>query len=138
VVGAFILALPALWNSTAYVAVTSIAAVGLYVAYVIPVFLRVLKGDRFDKGPWHLGRWGRPIGIVASLWVLFIFVLFMLPTASPVSVKNFNYTPIAFLVVLGGAAVWWFVSARTWFTGPKVQGTPEELAAVERELEELA
>jgi amino acid permease (GABA permease) len=138
VVGAFILALPALWNTTAYVAVTSIAAVGLYVAYVIPVFLRVLKGDRFERGPWHLGRWSRPIGIVATAWVVFIFVLFMLPTSSPVSVKTFNYTPIAFLVVLGGAAVWWLVSARKWFTGPKVQGTPEELAAVERELEELA
>jgi amino acid permease (GABA permease) len=137
VVGAFVLALPALWNTTAYVAVTSIAAVGLYVAYVIPVFLRVLKGDRFERGPWHLGRWGRPIGIVATVWVVFIFVLFMLPTSAPVSVKTFNYTPIAFLVVLGGAAVWWLVSARKWFTGPKVQGTPEELAAVERELEEL-
>jgi amino acid permease (GABA permease) len=137
VVGAFILTLPDLWNSTAYAAVTSIAAIGLYVAYVIPVFLRVLKGERFERGPWHLGRWGRPVGIVASAWVVFIFVLFMLPTAAPVSVSNFNYTPIAFVVVLGGAAVWWFVSARKWFTGPRVQGTPEELAAVERELEEL-
>jgi len=24
--------------------------------------------------------------------------------------------------------------ARNWFTGPKVQGTPEQLAAIEREL----
>ncbi|HEX5117157.1 MAG TPA: amino acid permease [Pseudonocardiaceae bacterium] len=138
VVCAFVLTLPALWNTTAYVAVTSIAAVGLYVAYVIPVFLRVLKGDRFDRGPWHLGRWGRPVGIVASIWVVFIFVLFMLPTVSPVSFGTFNYTPVAFLAVLGGATIWWFVSARRWFTGPRVQGTPEELAAVERELEELA
>ncbi|HEX5405662.1 MAG TPA: amino acid permease [Pseudonocardiaceae bacterium] len=138
VVGALILTLPSLWNSTAYAAVTSIAAVGLYVAYVIPVFLRVLKGDRFEKGPWHLGRWGKPIGVVATAWVVFIFILFMLPTGSPIKVSNFNYTPVAFLVVLGGAAIWWFVSARKWFTGPRVQGTPEELAAVERELEELA
>jgi len=26
------------------------------------------------------------------------------------------------------------VSARKWFTGPKVQGSAEELAAIEREL----
>jgi amino acid permease (GABA permease) len=138
VVGAFVLTLPSLWNTTAYGAVTSIAVVGLYVAYVIPVFLRVRQGDRFERGPWHLGRWGRPIGIVATAWVVFIFVLFMLPTASPVGLKNFNYTPVAFLVVLGGASVWWFASARKWFTGPRVQGTEEELAAVERELEDLA
>ncbi|HEX4725770.1 MAG TPA: amino acid permease [Pseudonocardiaceae bacterium] len=137
VVGAFVLTLPSLWNSTAYGAVTSIAVIGLYTAYVIPVFLRVRQGPRFERGPWHLGRWGRPVGIIASVWVAFIFILFMLPTAYPIKFSNFNYTSIAFLVVLGGAAVWWFASARKWFTGPRVQGTEEELAAVERELENL-
>ncbi|MFD4197655.1 MULTISPECIES: amino acid permease [Amycolatopsis] len=132
--GALVLALPYLWSATAYAAVTSIATVGLYVAYVIPVFLRVRKGTEFERGPWHLGRWGRPVGVVATAWVAVIFVLFMLPQAYPVTVGTFNYTPIAFLVVLGGAAVWWFASARTWFTGPKVQGTPAELAAVEEDL----
>ena len=43
-----------------------------------------------------------------------------------------------FLVVLGGAAIWYFASAKNWFKGPKVQGTPEELAAIERDLEQLA
>lgn len=132
--GALVLALPYLWSATAYAAVTSIATVGLYVAYVIPVFLRVRRGAEFERGPWHLGRWGRPVGVVATAWVAVIFVLFMLPQAYPVTVGTFNYTPIAFLVVLGGAAVWWFASARRWFTGPKVQGTPAELAAVEEDL----
>jgi amino acid transporter len=134
---ALVLALPYLWSSTAYAAVTSIATVGLYVAYVIPVFLRVRQGGDFERGPWHLGRWGRPVGIVASAWVAFIFVLFMLPQAYPVTVESFNYTPIAFLVVLGGAGLWWVLSARKWFTGPKVQGSAEEIAAVEQELKEL-
>lgn len=37
----------------------------------------------------------------------------------------------------GGAPLsggWWLLSARRWFHGPRVQGTPEELAAIEREL----
>jgi len=59
----------------------------------------------------------------------------MLPQAQPITINTFNYTPIVFLVVLGGAALWWFVSAKNWFHGPKVQGTEEELAAIERELE---
>ena len=33
--------------------------------------------------------------------------------------------------------LWWLLSARKWFTGPKVMGTPEELAAIERELSEV-
>ncbi len=138
VVGAFILTLPALWNSTAYAAVTSIAAIGLYVAYVIPVFLRVLKGDRFERGPWHLGPLGqadrhRRVGLGG----VHLRAVHAAHRRHRSSAGNFNYTPVAFLVVLGGAAIWWFVSARKWFTGPSVQGTPEELAAVERELEEL-
>jgi hypothetical protein len=71
-------------------------------------------------------------------WVVFITVLFMLPQVSPVEASTFNYTPLAVLVVLGFAGIWWLVSARNWFTGPKVQGSPEELAAAERELESLA
>ncbi|QWF80816.1 amino acid permease [Amycolatopsis sp. CA-230715] len=135
--GAMVLALPYLWSKTAYSAVTSIATVGLYVAYVIPVFLRLRRGDDFERGPWHLGRWSRPIGIVACLWVVVIFVLFMLPQVSPITADTFNYTPVAFLVVLGGAGLWWLASARKWFTGPKVQGSAEELAAVEQELKEI-
>jgi len=136
--GAFLLGLPYLWNVTAYAAVTSIAVIGLYIAYVLPTFLRLRQGEDFEPGPWHLGRWSRPIGIIAVAWVAFITVLFMLPQVSPVTAETFNYTPIAVLVVLGFAGIWWLLSARTWFTGPKVQGSPEELAAAERELESLA
>jgi amino acid permease (GABA permease) len=132
--GAFILGLPYLWNPTAYAAVTSIAVIGLYIAYVMPTFLRLRQGDNFQRGPWHLGRWSKPIGTIAVIWVIFITILFMLPTVSPISGSNFNYTIVAVLVVLGFATIYWMVSARNWFTGPRVQGTAEELAAIEREL----
>lgn len=133
--GALLLGLPALWNSTAYTAVTSISVIGLYISYVIPTFLRLRQGDAFQRGPWHLGRWSRIIGTVAVGWTAVITVLFMLPTVSPVTAVSFNYTPVAVAVVLGFAGLWWLVSARHWFTGPKVHGTPEELAALEAELE---
>src|SRR5512141_265462 len=111
-VGAFILGVPYLWSPTAYFAITSIAVIGLYVAYVSPVFLRVRAGDRFVAGPWTLGRWGRPVGIVATIWVAFIVILFMLPQYLPQTNAdglvwaNLNFTPIVFAVVLGGAALW--------------------------------
>jgi hypothetical protein len=37
-------------------------------------------------------------------------------------------------VVIGFAGIYWLVSAKNWFTGPRVQGTAEELAAIEHEL----
>ncbi|HEY3734940.1 MAG TPA: amino acid permease [Streptosporangiaceae bacterium] len=132
--GALILGLPYLWNSVAYFAVTSIATIGLYIAYVTPTFLRLRQGANFRRGPWHLGRWSYLVGTIAVIWVVFITILFMLPLAGPIGWKTFNYAVVAVGVVLGFSGIWWLVSARHWFTGPKVQGTPEELAAIEREL----
>ncbi len=133
-VGAFILTLPAWWNSAAYGAVTSIAVIGLYVAYLIPVFLRRVNPSAFTPGPWRLGKWGPVFGWIAIVWVIAICVLFCLPTYSPVTASSFNYTPVAVLVVIGFAGTWYGLSARKWFTGPKIQGTAEELAAIEHDL----
>jgi len=133
--GAFILGLPYWWNSAAYGAVTAISTIGLYVAYVTPTYLRLRQGENFKRGPWHLGRWSYVIGWTAVCWVVFITILFMLPQFGPVGLwSTFNYAPIAVAVVIGYAGIYWLVSARKWFTGPRVQGTPEELAAIEREL----
>lgn len=140
-VGAFILSCPYMINYAAYAAVTSIAVIGLYIAYLTPVFLRRINGKVFTPGPWKLGSYGPVIGWIAIVWVVFIVIMFMLPqynTAVPgaagFSLKAFNYAPIAVLVVIGFAGIWWAVSARKWFKGPKVQGTAEELAAIEADL----
>jgi len=134
-VGAFILGVPYLWNATAYAAVTSIAVIGLYVAYIAPVFLRLRAGSKFQEGPWTLGRWSKPIGIIGTIWVIVICILFLLLQVQPINASTFNYTPLVFTVVLGGAAIWYFVSAKNWFHGPRVQGTAAALAAIEAELE---
>jgi amino acid transporter len=134
---AFILAVPTVFDFVAYVAITSIATIGLYIAYAIPIFLRQFAPD-FKTGPWHLGAWSRPIGWIAVIWVVLISVLFMLPavnlTTLPAGVSpvaNFNYAPIAVLGVILIVTIWWFASARKWFKGPIIQGTEAELEAIE-------
>jgi len=141
-VAAFILAVPSLWNATAYVAVTSIAVIGLYIAYALPIFLRQFATD-FKPGPWQLGAWSRPIGWIAVIWVAFISVLFMLPTFNPASLAagvspfaTFNYTPVVVLGVFLLVTIWWLVSARKWFKGPVIQGTEAELEAIEKSVGE--
>jgi amino acid transporter len=140
-VGAFILSLPYMVNYAAYAAVTSIAVIGLYIAYLTPVFLRRINPKAFKPGPWVLGAYGAIIGWAAIIWVIFIVILLMLPQVStgvPGSAgftwSAFNYAPFAVLVVIGGAGIWYAVSARKWFKGPKIQGTAEELAEIERDL----
>ncbi|NUS57198.1 MAG: amino acid permease, partial [Streptomycetaceae bacterium] len=126
---------PAANAPTAYAAATSVATVGLYVAYGIPVLLRQRHGSRFRTGPWHLGSWYRVVGIVALGWIALISVLFILPTDDrgypwhhDFAWTAVNYAPITVAGVVGAIAVWWFASARHWFTGPKrfVAEPPDE------------
>ena len=111
-----LLATPALFNTTAYFAVTSIAVIGLYIAYVIPVFRR-RRDPSFGQGRWNLGRWSAPIGWIAIAWVAFIVVLFMLPQYSPgrFGDPTFNYAPVAVGVVLAFSTAMWFLVGRHHF-----------------------
>lgn len=111
---AFVLALPSLYSATAFSAVTAISVVGFTPAYAIPVLLRLRHRDRFTPGPWHLGRWSRPVGWVAVVWAGAATVLFLLPQTSPVTGTSFNYTPVAVAVALAMAALWWRVGRRSY------------------------
>lgn len=139
---AFCLSLPSLGSSVAFSAATSIATIGLYISYVLPVVAAILWPSKFTKGPFDLGRFSRPVGIVAILWVTFITVVFCLPTANPVDSQTLNYTPAAVGIVLVVTLGSWFLWARKWFTGPirqielEQQGVSIEEQAVEEEEEE--
>ncbi len=129
--------------AVAFFALTGICVVGLYIAYVIPIFLRLRNKD-FQQGPWNLGRWSQLVGWISIVWVFFITILFFAPLfpawrwwkSSDVNTANFTGPLIVLAFVAVG--IWWAASAKNWFKGPKVQGTPEELKAIERELDALA
>src|SRR5919109_337643 len=59
-IASLLITIPAYWGTAgvpwAYFAITSICTVGLYLAYIIPVYLRLRAGARFEPGPWTLGR----------------------------------------------------------------------------------
>ncbi len=132
--GAFLLVLPSLWSSVAFQAVVSVNVIGLFGSYAVPIFLRARRGADFQPGPWSLGRWSRPVALVAVVWVLLSSALFLLPESSPITWHSLNYAPIALGTVLLISTLWWFVTARRTFYGPISYGTPEELAALENEL----
>ena len=123
VVLAFILAVPALWSSVVYSVVTSIGVIGLFISYVAPAFLKLVYPSRFTPGPWSLGRFSRPIGVIAVAWVIFICILFSLPVVRPVTLGNFNYTPVVLGIVVVILAVAYVTRIRHHFRGPAILQT---------------
>jgi amino acid transporter len=130
-VWAAILTIPAYFPNAsgvpvAFYAVVSIAVIGLYIAYVIPIFLRWRKGDAFEVGPWNLGRKYKWMNPFATVWVGLITIIFILPT-TPAGVpwndefdwNAVNYAPLVTGGVILAVGIWWLVSAKNTFTGPR-------------------
>ncbi len=125
-----IITLPALKSvggaPTAFYAVVSVAVIGLYLAFLIPIWLRWRLGDDFEPGSWTNGPKYKWMNLVAVIEIVVISVYFVLPF-TPAGVpgnKDFawssvNYAPVLTIGALIVLAIWWKVSAKHWFTGPK-------------------
>jgi amino acid transporter len=114
-----------LGTPVAFLAVTSISVIGLYIAYTIPVFLRWRMGDKFQPGTWTLGSKYKWINPIAFSWVALCVVIFCLPFA-PEGVffktgfnwSAVNYAPLVTIGVMLAVTIWYAVSAKRSFKGP--------------------
>ena len=127
-VASLVIAIPALFGKNnipfAFYALTGICTVGLYLAYIIPVFLRLRTGDSFQTGPWNLGTRYRIVNIMAIAFVVLVVFALDLPYTSTGLPWNdgfdtsvVNYTPLAILLPLI-FGVWYLVSAKDHYQGP--------------------
>ena len=123
----------------AFFAVVSIGVIGLYVAFAIPIYLRWRAGDNFTTGGWTLGkryRWMCPVAVAEIAVTSFVALMPTSTGGAPwydgFAWKFVNYTPL----VIGGALlllwIWWHVSVKNWFTGPKTTiDLPEGMSSAE-------
>jgi len=143
---ALIITLPALKGNGenvpfAFFAVVSITVIGLYIAYVIPIFLRWRKGDDFEPGPWNNGPKYRWMNAFATFWAGLITIIFCLPF-TPLAVpwndeftwEAFNYAPLTVGVVILLAWIGWMTTARKHFTGQVREVEIEEAIGAEPEV----
>src|SRR5215203_6063126 len=123
-----VIAIPALFGKNnipfAFFAIAGICTVGLYIAYIIPVYLRLRAGDAFQVGPWNLGRRYRLVNMLAIIFVaLVVFSLCLpytptgLPWNDDFEVSVVNYTPLAVVLPLI-FGLWYLVSAKDRYQGP--------------------
>jgi amino acid transporter len=136
-----IVTLPALKGNAAgfpyaFFAITGICTVGLYLANIIPVYLRYRAKDKFEPGPWTLGQHYRWINLGAIFFVVVCVIALDLPFTSAAVPWNsgfdstaFNYTPLVIVVGLL-VGIWWLVSAKNKYTGPVRTIETDELGRV--------
>jgi amino acid transporter len=68
--------------SKTYSVITSISVLGLYVSYVLPVWLgwRARRAHSWtQRGPWHLGAYSSAVNVVAISWTGLMCIIMMMP-----------------------------------------------------------
>jgi hypothetical protein len=100
---------------------------------VIPIWLRWRLGDKFEPGPWTLGKKYKWMCLVSVIEVFVVVVIGFnmpfsssgVPWESDFEWSLFNYTPVVTGGLFAIVGIWWLVSARHTFKGPRT--TVEEL-----------
>ncbi len=124
-----LLSLIIIGSTTAFNAILSLATLALYVSYLIPIFLILLKRlrrEHITMGPWSLGRFGIYVNVFAIVYGVFICIFLPFPSVVPVTDANLNYAGPVFGAILLFALGDWFVRGRHTFAGPIKEALREE------------
>ncbi|KIV86958.1 hypothetical protein PV11_02532 [Exophiala sideris] len=118
-------------SSVAFSAITATATISTNFSYLFPIIARQTIGRKtFVPAKWNLGKFSAPLATIASLYIMFLFIVLLLPQLYPVTSETLNYAPICIgiitIISLGG---WFFPKwgAMYWFKGPIKTITEAEL-----------
>ncbi|OCL07496.1 amino acid transporter [Glonium stellatum] len=109
-----------LGSYTAIAAIFNMTAIALDWSYCIPIICKMITG-KLEPGPFNLGRASFWINAWAVLWTTFVSIIFILPTIRPVTAENMNYAAVILVGVIMFAVVWWYISGRHIYIGPRIK-----------------
>ncbi|GAP86584.1 putative amino acid permease [Rosellinia necatrix] len=118
-----ILLLLLIFGGTAIDAIFSIGAIAAFVAFAIPIFIKIaFVRNNFRRGPWHLGAFSLPIGALGCAFVLVILPFFNFPAVHGANLTpaDMNWTSLVYGAPMLFVIIWFFVDAHKWFKGPKI------------------
>lgn len=108
-------------STIAFTAILSLTTLALYISYLVPILLillRKLEGRHPAYGPFRLGRWGIPINIFALLYGIFVVIWLPFPPVLPVTALNMNYAGPVMIAVIIIALLDWAISGHKRFSVP--------------------
>ncbi|RAL07831.1 amino acid transporter [Aspergillus homomorphus CBS 101889] len=116
-------------SSAAFSAFVSLTTAGLFLSYMIPITLLVIRRVRRQPipfGPWTLGRGGIVVNL-ASIAFLTITIFFsFFPSELPVTAVNMNWSVVVFFGELFIGLAWYVVRGRHVYHGPIVETGGDE------------
>lgn len=100
----------------------SAAIVFLQTSCVIPQAILLYRGrDRvLPERYFNLGRLGPLINATSVVWVVFLNVLYCIPTATPVTPQNMSYVSVVCFGLISFVVILWFTTKKGVFKGPQV------------------
>jgi len=118
---AMLLGLVNIGSSTAFNALTSLALIGSYASYLLPISLLVVRrfgAKEIPWGPFTLGRWGLPINLFGIAYSVLLIVFMVFPPYQPVDAMNMNYSSVIFTAVMLVSGICWWSYGRRVYGGP--------------------
>ncbi|KAL5338951.1 amino acid/polyamine transporter I [Aspergillus crustosus] len=112
-------------STAAFNAILSLSTLGLYISYLIPLVLLVLKRltnpRDIPQGTYSLGKLGLPVNVVAILFATYFVIFLPFPPTLPVTAENMNYAgPVLGFVMLFAVGDW-VVRGRHKWEGPTMR-----------------
>lgn len=106
----------------AFTSLVSAAGVPTITAYALICFGRAfLTPHKFKHAKFSLGRWSRPMTLIAFVWNLYLAAILFSPLYFPVDGASFNYSPVIFgAITLFGVATWFFTPEDKWLPNARL------------------
>jgi len=124
-----VLSLINIGSSTALNAIISLSTLALYISYLIPITLLIIKrlhNQPIGTGPFTLGRYGLAVNTAALVYGVFICIFLPFPSFMPVTAVNMNYASPVFGAVLLFSVGYWFARGKSVYSGPIREVMEEE------------
>ncbi|XP_044715702.1 amino acid permease domain-containing protein [Hirsutella rhossiliensis] len=112
-----------LGNDAAFNAVLSMAVIGLYLSYILPIAYMFFHGrqnlGKQNFGSFRLRPWlGFTFNVVSMIWMVVVMVFRTFPTTLPATLQRMNYSSVVLAGWLTFGAIYYTIAARHKFEVP--------------------
>ncbi|RNJ60334.1 hypothetical protein D7B24_008716 [Verticillium nonalfalfae] len=112
-------------NTTAFNAVLSMAIIGMYLSYALPIGYMLFRGRKVlyanDYGKFKLGKaLGPAMNVVSLIWMAVVVVFSTFPTMMPVTAQTMNYSTVVLAGWVLFGVVYYFAYGRDKYLVPVI------------------